>query len=711
MEQQKTKTKTRKINIDKTDIIIFLIVFIIFGFALLSFFPGLLTSDCIDQINQAQNNAYYVAHPVIHSMIIGNLTKLGGIWVPALFQIIVFSLIWTYAMKVLRRYNDGRKNKILQIILTLAISILPLNFLYSITLWKDILYSYSMLLSLVFIYIGIKEKFNFTISQIILISLSNVAVMKFRLNGLPIGILMFAILMICNIVKNKNRKQIIAFIASFVVCYSLFTIPTKMVNVIPQEAGEGSVLTSTEIYCIGALLNSDIQLEEDEEEFLNTIFDIKEWKENYNPYSASGILYNPKYNQDNILGKSKEANEKLKEIVIKYTKQKPGTVLKHFLNINSIWWSVQEYGGMHGIVTSNSWVSEMSNGKYDNHPILEGGYEFLNDIINKSIRTTFRYNVIYRPAVSIIISIVLAIAVCFKTKKKSYLLILLPMILNVGTYILLITSQDHRYFYPCHLTCYFMIAIFIAEFIKNKKIEKKNTKKIDKENPKTLVIIPAYNEEAAIQKVVESVYNEKIENLDVVVVNDGSKDTTFEKASKTKAIAIDSPNNLGIGGAVQTGYLYAYKNNYDIAIQVDGDGQHDPKYIRELIKEIKNGNNLVIGSRFIEKSSYEQTFMRMLGINIISYIIKTGTGKKIYDTTSGYRACDKYIIEEFSNNYPYDYPEPCSTMNVIKLGYEVKEIPVEMKKRETGKSFITPIKSISYMFKVILSLIISGIVE
>lgn len=708
MEQQKLKSK--KINIEKTDVAIFLIVFIIFGFALLSFFPGLLTSDCVDQIDQAMNNAYVSAHPVIHSMIIGNLTKLGGIWVPALFQIIVFSLIWTYGMKKLRKYNDGRKNKIFQIIITFIICILPLNFLYSITLWKDILYSYSMLLSLILIYIGIKEKFNFTIPQIILISLSNVAVMKLRLNGLPIGILIFAILMICNIVKNKNKKQIIAFVASFITCYLLFTIPTKFVNVTTPKS-ESNVLTSTEVYCMGALLNTDIQLEEDEKEFLNSIFDIKEWKENYNPYSGSGILYNANYNKNNILTDSKEANQKLQEIVIKYAKQKPGAVIKHFLSINSIWLSIQEYGGMHGIITTNSWVSDMNNGKYDNHPILEGGYEFLNDIINKSIRTAFRYNVIYRPAVSIIISIALTIIVCFKNKKKAYLLLVLPMILNIGTYVILMTSQDHRYFYPCHLTCYFMIAIFITEFIKNKKIEKKKTEKTNKENPKTLVIIPAYNEEDAIQKVVESVYNEKIENLDVIVVNDGSKDNTYNKAKETKATAIDSPNNLGIGGAVQTGYLYAYKNNYDIAIQVDGDGQHDPKYIKQLIKEIKNGNNLVIGSRFIQKSNYEQTFMRMLGINIISYIIKTGTGKKIYDTTSGYRACDKYIIEEFSKNYPYDYPEPCSTMNVIKLGYEVKEIPVEMKKRETGKSFITPIKSISYMFKVILSLVISGIIE
>ena len=118
---------------------------------------------------------------------------------------------------------------------------------------------------------------------------------------------------------------------------------------------------------------------------------------------------------------------------------------------------------------------------------------------------------------------------------------------------------------------------------------------------------------------------------------------------------------------------------------------------------------MVIGSRFVEKTSYDQTFMRSLGNNIISAIIKFGTDTKIYDTTSGYRAVDKNIIKEFANDYPYDYPEPCTTMEVIKKGYNVKEIPVEMKKRNTGKSSISPLKSISYMFKVSLYLIIQGI--
>lgn len=223
---------------------------------------------------------------------------------------------------------------------------------------------------------------------------------------------------------------------------------------------------------------------------------------------------------------------------------------------------------------------------------------------------------------------------------------------------------------------------------------------------KTIVIIPAYNEEENIKKVVESIYDLKID-LDVLVVNDGSTDNTSKEANNTNAIVINLPNNLGIGGGVQTGYLYALKNNYDIAIQLDGDGQHNPKDIIRMLEKIENEKyDMVIGSRFITKTNYKQTIFRMAGIRIVSFIIKMMTGKKIYDTTSGYRAINKDIIREFSMNYPYDYPEPETNMRMIMKNKKIIEIPVEMRKRIAGKSFVTPLKSIKYMIKVALSLFI-----
>lgn len=226
---------------------------------------------------------------------------------------------------------------------------------------------------------------------------------------------------------------------------------------------------------------------------------------------------------------------------------------------------------------------------------------------------------------------------------------------------------------------------------------------------KSIIIIPAYNEQDSIKNVVNKIY-ELYNNIDVVVVNDGSKDNTLIEAKKTKAIVIDLPCNLGIGGAMQTGYLYASKKDYDIAIQMDADGQHDPIYIEQMVNIIQAGHtDMVIGSRFIENTGYKQTFARMLGININSGIINLMTKQKIYDTTSGFRAVNKDIIEEFSKNYPYDYPEPCTNMKMILEGKIIKEIPVKMYNRTTGVSSISPLKSIKYMLKVTLSLFLMKI--
>ena len=223
---------------------------------------------------------------------------------------------------------------------------------------------------------------------------------------------------------------------------------------------------------------------------------------------------------------------------------------------------------------------------------------------------------------------------------------------------------------------------------------------------KILLIIPAYNEQDNILNVTKTIDANK--NLDYVIINDGSTDKTNEICDQNNLNHIDLIHNLGIGGAVQTGYKYAYENNYDFAIQFDGDGQHDIRYIEELVKPlIDKEADMVIGSRFIEeKSKFKSTKMRQFGINIISFVIKIFTGKKIYDTTSGFRACNRRVIELFSKNYPIEYPEPVSTVNLLKQKYKIKEIPVEMNERTAGVSSIRAWKSAYYMINVIFSIFI-----
>lgn len=228
-------------------------------------------------------------------------------------------------------------------------------------------------------------------------------------------------------------------------------------------------------------------------------------------------------------------------------------------------------------------------------------------------------------------------------------------------------------------------------------------------NKKILVIVPAYNEEESIKNVVESIQNQEV-NVDVVVINDGSKDHTYKEASKTDAYVIDLPFNLGIGGAMQTGYLYAFKNKYDIAIQIDADGQHNSEYIKNLIQPILNEEaDMVIGSRYLEKTQYKSTLFRRLGMIYFTAIIKLFTGNRVTDTTSGYRAVNRKVIKMFAREYPEDYPEVEVLVWLKKRRLKIKEISVEMNERTTGKSSITPFKSLYYMIKVTLGIIISSI--
>ncbi len=226
---------------------------------------------------------------------------------------------------------------------------------------------------------------------------------------------------------------------------------------------------------------------------------------------------------------------------------------------------------------------------------------------------------------------------------------------------------------------------------------------------KTLIIIPAYNEQASIEKLLDELERD-YPQYDYVVINDCSTDITPYILKNRKANFIDLPINLGIGGGVQTGYLYAYENGYDVAIQMDGDGQHLPKYISDLIAPIKNGEaDAVVGSRFINNEGFQSSAMRRLGIVILSKLIRLLTGMKITDVTSGFRAVNREGIKLFARNYAQDYPEPEALVVSALNGLKTVEVPVMMQERLTGKSSINGFKSAYYMIKVSLALIFARI--
>lgn len=222
---------------------------------------------------------------------------------------------------------------------------------------------------------------------------------------------------------------------------------------------------------------------------------------------------------------------------------------------------------------------------------------------------------------------------------------------------------------------------------------------------KKLAIVPAFNEEKNITGVIFSLKKYQ-PDFDIVVINDGSLDQTSSVARETnQAVIIDLPANIGIGGAVQTGFIYARRKNYDLAIQIDGDGQHDAAEIAKLIAPIMaNEADMVIGSRFLSQSKYKGTLLRRLGIKIFSWLNLIFLGQKITDSTSGFRAFSRRAIEILSQDYPDDFPEPEAIFLLKKKGLHVIEVPVSMEARQAGRSSLTFFKSIYYMIKVILAI-------
>lgn len=224
---------------------------------------------------------------------------------------------------------------------------------------------------------------------------------------------------------------------------------------------------------------------------------------------------------------------------------------------------------------------------------------------------------------------------------------------------------------------------------------------------KIAAIIPAYNEEANIRKVIRDIKSQDIE-IKVIVVNDCSTDNTERIVREEGETVLNLPSNLGIGGAVQTGMRYAHERGYEIAVQVDGDGQHPASEIKSLIEPIEAGEaDVVIGSRFLGKGDFQSSFARRIGIRIISMVNSILVGQRISDNTSGFRAFNRKAIDFLSEHYPQDYPEPVAVVELFRNGFRIREVPVRMREREGGESSISFISSIYYMIKVLTASLVA----
>jgi glycosyltransferase involved in cell wall biosynthesis len=221
-----------------------------------------------------------------------------------------------------------------------------------------------------------------------------------------------------------------------------------------------------------------------------------------------------------------------------------------------------------------------------------------------------------------------------------------------------------------------------------------------------LAIVPAYNEARNLPTVLTALRRE-VPTCDVCVVDDGSSDDTAQVAARLGATVLRNPHNLGIGGAVQAGYLWARDHGYDIAIQIDGDGQHDPSFIPATVAPLIEGRaEIVIGSRFLTEGGARSTWVRRMGIRYLTWFLRLRCGVRVTDPTSGFRAAGRRAIELFARQYPSDYPEPEAIALAVRNGLRVQELPVRMREREHGSSSINAWRTVYYLVKVSLALLL-----
>ena len=221
-----------------------------------------------------------------------------------------------------------------------------------------------------------------------------------------------------------------------------------------------------------------------------------------------------------------------------------------------------------------------------------------------------------------------------------------------------------------------------------------------------VAIVPAHNEQASVAGVIREI-RAIDRDFEVVVVDDGSTDATAQVAEAAGATVIRLPFNVGIGGAVQTGYQYALEHGFDLAIQVDGDGQHDPREIEQVVRPILEGRaDLVVGTRFVKGGGYRGTRLRRVGIRLFAAVVSMLVRQHVSDTTSGFRAVNRKALRLFAADYPHDYPEVESIVLLSRHRLRMLEVPVQMRVRESGNSSITALRAAYYMIKVLLALFI-----
>lgn len=693
----KNKLKVTEKNKLINSAIIFAIMFILLLIALLSFFPGIMSVDGNNQWNQVVSNNIIKNHPFFSTFVWWVLSK---IWFsPAslmVFQILLLSIIWTEICNTL-----GQETKLLKkIIYTILMCLVPIIFMYAITAWKDIIYSYMLLTLALMFYIGIKKNFEYSYKDIFIISLSLVLIASYRYNGIIVTGISLIIFLMIFLKKKYGWKKILCSLGIFLIIFTTCKIPEKIMYH-PTSETTGAT-NDIALFILSSVIVEDKIEDKNDLEIINKVYPIEQLKKEYNPYCINSMAFSESYNRENAGIYAKD----IMSMLVKYAIKHPITIAKGYLKSDNILIGLS-FGDKDGKGQGYVYIYEFSKwdtkytGNFDEivNPKFKAGYDFYLNLVNFSTSGTI-IRKFYLPAVPLYLSIILMVIYTRKNKDNRYYLVLMPMILNTFSLLPINIAQDLRYAYINYLTLLLMVIPMIL-FDRKKKMRKNIDNKKIRKNNKVLVIIPAYNEALNIEKTIKDIKDNT--NYDYIIINDSSSDNTKEICQKNKFNVLSLPVNYGLTSGIQLGMKYAKENGYDIAIQFDGDGQHQAKYLKKLVDEMKNSNaDIVIGSRFATKKKPKS--MRMFGSRIISICIKITTKKTIKDPTSGMRAFNNEMIDEFVNDSTLT-PEPDTIAYMLKKGKIVKEVQVEMKEREFGESYLNPIKSIEYMANMVASII------
>ena len=452
--------KKIKNKLDFKSIIIFSIVLITLTIVLLAFWPGILSVDSLVQWEQVKSGNINDAHPFYHTVFLLLISKIwNSTTIISIFQIISFSFIWTYICKYFRKKINYKNSFAFHIIYTIFICMIPLINIYSITVWKDILYSYSLLLLSVLFLILEDKKYIISYKSIIFLSFLILLLSLFRHNGLIVFILAIIFILIRMLMNKINYKKILVFVLSCLILYFSFnSVKVNYLNSKDKSVETSSAINNYIIFMISSYIHYGIEFDDEDEKIIYEIISPEDWINCYYPYTINVISSSPSKNTEAI----KKYSDELKRIIIKYSLRHPTLLLKHYKDADAILWNVKP--DMYSFIYTYS-----ENNKYGfdyvENPILKKSNKFFSDNVNWTLNNNIakKFNI---PALPLYISIILTIIICIITRKMKYGVLILPMMLNTISLVPINLAQDLRYVYINYLTFFLILFVFINVIIK-----------------------------------------------------------------------------------------------------------------------------------------------------------------------------------------------------------------------------------------------------